>query len=115
MRERRRPAVSAFAAAVYRAVRRIPRGRVTSYGAIAAIIGQPRSARAVGAALRALPDSMDIPWWRVVNGRGTISPGGSLHRGRLQRELLERERVKFDRAGRIDLDRYGWKLPEERD
>ncbi len=104
-----------FAAAVFRAVARIPRGRVTSYAGIAALTGRPRAARAVGAALRSLPDDMDVPWWRVVNGRGAISRGGSIHRDRLQRELLRRERVKFDGAGRIDLDRFGWQLPDEAD
>jgi methylated-DNA-protein-cysteine methyltransferase-like protein len=98
-----------------RAVRRVPRGRVTSYAAIAALIGNPRAARAVGSALRALPDDVEIPWWRVVNGRGTISPGGNLHRDHLQRALLETEQVHFDGAGRIDLARFGWRLPREVD
>lgn len=104
-----------FATAVFHAVRRIPRGRVTSYAGVATLVGRPRAARAVGAALRSLPDDMEIPWWRVVNGRGGLSPGGSIHRDRLQRELLERERVKFDRAGRIDLSRFGWQMPDEPD
>lgn len=109
------PALSDFSRAVVRVVRRVPRGRVTSYAVIAALVGKPRAARAVGSALRALPDDVEIPWWRVVNGRGTISPGGNIHRDRLQRALLEAEDVRFSGAGRIDLVRYGWKLPREVD
>jgi len=107
--------LSDFSRAVVRAVRRIPRGRVTSYSAVAALVGKPRAARAVGSALRALPDDVEIPWWRVVNGRGTISPGGSIHRDRLQRALLDEERSEFDRAGRIDLARYGWRISKDVD
>jgi len=96
-------------------VRRIPRGRVTSYSAVASLVGNPRAARAVGSALRALPDDIEIPWWRVVNGRGTISPGGSIHRDRLQRALLGDERVAFDPNGRIDLAKYGWRIAKDVD
>ena len=107
--------LSDFSRAVVRAVRRVPRGRVTSYAVIAGLVGKPRAARAVGSALRALPDDVETPWWRVVNGRGTISPGGNIHRDRLQRALLEAEDVRFSRAGRIDLARYGWRMPREVD
>ena len=62
-----------FTRRVHDAVRRIPPGRVAAYGAIAAIAGRPRSARAVGRALRELPDGSDVPWWRVINARGEIS------------------------------------------
>lgn len=107
--------MSDFARAVCRFARRIPRGRVTSYAAVAAGIGRPRAARAVGSALQALPDDVEIPWWRVINGRGTISPGGGLHRARLQRALLEAEAVRFDRADRIDLETFGWRLKRDPD
>lgn len=107
--------MSDFARAVCRFTRRIPRGRVTSYAAVAAGIGRPRAARAVGSALQALPDDVEIPWWRVINGRGTISPGGGLHRARLQRALLEAEAVRFDRADRIDLETFGWRLKRDPD
>ena len=97
---------STFFARVYALVRRIPRGRVTSYGSIARALGAPRSARTVGWALRACPD--DIPWQRVVNAQGKISwrpTGGDRH----QRVLLQREGVRFNREGSIDLERFGWK------
>lgn len=91
---------------VYDVVRRIPRGRVTSYGAIARALGMPRGARTVGWALSACPD--DVPWHRVVNAQGKISwrpTGGYV----LQRALLRREGVRFGRAGRIDFEKFGWK------
>ncbi len=91
---------------VYALVRRIPRGRVTSYGAVARALGLPRGARTVGWALRACPD--DIPWHRVVNAQGKISwrPTGGAG---LQRALLRREGVRFDHKGRIDLKKFGWR------
>ena len=97
-----------FAQRAYTIIRRIPRGRVVSYGAIAAMLGTPRAARAVGQALRVLPDDTDVPWWRVINSRGEISLRGISNIDRLQRTLLQREGVRFDRAGRIDWNRYGW-------
>jgi methylated-DNA-protein-cysteine methyltransferase-like protein len=91
---------------VYALVRRIPRGRVTSYGAIARALGAPRGARTVGWALSACKPG--VPWHRVVNAGGKISwrPTGG---PRLQRVLLKREGVRFDREGRIDLDAFGWR------
>lgn len=91
---------------VYALVRRIPRGRVASYGSIARALGLARGARTVGWALRVSRD--DIPWHRVVNAKGQISwrPTGGHH---LQRALLQREGVRFTRDGRIDLAKFGWK------
>jgi methylated-DNA-protein-cysteine methyltransferase related protein len=86
-------------------VRRIPAGRVVTYGQVAALVGVPRGARAVGQAMRRCPPG--VPWHRVVNGGGGISrranPGGML----TQRLLLAREGVRFAR-GRVDLGRYRW-------
>jgi methylated-DNA-protein-cysteine methyltransferase-like protein len=100
--------MSRFATKVYRIVRRVPHGRVISYGAVAALAGAPQAARAVGTAMRTLPDGNDVPWWRVVNGKGEISTRAAVHGERVQRALLEAERVRFDRHGRIDMDRFGW-------
>jgi methylated-DNA-protein-cysteine methyltransferase-like protein len=91
-------------------VRSIPRGRATSYGAIAAYLGSPRAARGVGWALSALPAGTDVPWWRVVNRNGEISIKGAPGLPALQRSLLEAEGVVF-RKGRIDLRKFGWKGP----
>ena len=100
--------MSSFAERVYHLVRRVPPGRVVSYGAVAAMLGRPRAPSQVGRALRALPDEHDVPWWRGINGRGEISLRGYGNVAHLQRLLLEREGVVFDRRGRVDWNRYGW-------
>jgi methylated-DNA-protein-cysteine methyltransferase-like protein len=92
---------------VYALVSRIPRGRVATYGQVAALLGVARGARAVGWALRALDTARAarIPWHRVVGRGGRISPRAGL--GPLvQRRRLRAEGVRF-RAGRVDLTRHG--------
>jgi methylated-DNA-protein-cysteine methyltransferase-like protein len=96
-------------ARIYEAVRRVPRGRVASYGQIAAVAGMPRNARLVGYALRALPEGSPVPWHRIVNASGSISRRGNRFWEEFQRELLEREGVRFGRGGRIALDHFGWR------
>ena len=94
---------------IYEAARRIPRGRVTTYGALALQSGLPGRARQVGYALAALPDDHDVPWHRVINARGEVSErSGDPSFERIQRTLLEAEGVRFDGRGRIDLERFGW-------
>jgi methylated-DNA-protein-cysteine methyltransferase-like protein len=97
-----------FAERAYAVIRAIPYGRAVSYGGVAAILGAPRAARAVGRALFELPEGSDVPWWRVVNRNGEISIKGTLHGPALQRALLRSEGVKFDRRGRIDWRKFGW-------
>ena len=99
--------MKAFHGAVYRLVGRIPRGQVATYGQIAALLGYPRAARAVGQAMKHVP--AHLPWHRVVNARGEISlrTAGDSHE--LQRMLLEAEGVAFDARGRLDLAKYRWK------
>jgi methylated-DNA-protein-cysteine methyltransferase-like protein len=93
----------------YAVARRVPRGRVATYGTIAREAGFPGRARQVGYALAALPDASDVPWHRIVNARGEVSPRSSaIGYERLQRTLLEAEGVRFDASGRISLDRFGW-------
>ena len=94
---------------IYRIVQRIPRGRVATYGQVAALAGFRGHARQVGYALHALPESRRIPWQRVVNARGEISLRARSDNDRLQRILLEEEGVRFAQSGRIDLDRYRWR------
>jgi len=90
-------------------VSRIPRGRVATYGQVARLASLPGQARLVGYALSALPEGSRIPWHRVVNAQGRISPRrGGGPEDRIQRRLLERERVRFDGAGAIALARYRW-------
>jgi len=98
---------------IYEVVRRIPRGRVASYSEVARRAGLPGAARQVGYALHALPEGSAVPWQRVVNARGEIPPRASGFEGP-QRRLLEREGVRFDARGRIDLARYGWGAPRAR-
>ena len=91
---------------VYDLVRTVPAGRVVTYGQVARALGAERGARAVGYALRALAHPDGVPWWRVVNASGGISPRGLGHAAVLQRELLDAEGVQFRLDGTIDLDRY---------
>jgi methylated-DNA-protein-cysteine methyltransferase related protein len=90
-------------------VARIPQGRVTSYGAVAAMAGQPRAARGVGWILNRLPPDTDLPWWRVVNRDGGLStyklPGGA---GPLQRARLEAEGVVLDPHHQVGDERFWW-------
>jgi methylated-DNA-protein-cysteine methyltransferase-like protein len=91
---------------VWAIVKRIPRGRVATYGQIAELIEHRLTPVGVGWAIRAAPEG-SIPWHRVINGRGGISTDGE-HPG-LQRAMLEAEGVRFDREGRVDLARAGWR------
>lgn len=93
---------------IYDVVRRIPRGRVATYGQVASLAGLPRHARLVGYALAALDVDSDVPWHRVVNARGAISlpPGG--HSAAAQRARLRAEGVRFAN-GRIPLERFRWR------
>ena len=96
-------------ARIHAVVRRIPRGRVASYGQVAQLAGLASHARLVGYAMAALPDGTSVPWQRVVNAQGRVSPRATPGYDALQRALLEREGVRFDAQRRIDLDRYGWR------
>jgi methylated-DNA-protein-cysteine methyltransferase-like protein len=98
---------------VYAVVRHIPRGQVTSYGRIAAMLGAPNAARAVGYALRALKDKKDpayddIPWQRVINSQGRISIVNREHGAQRQAELLRQEGIIVSPELRINLDIYLW-------
>lgn len=98
-----------FYDAVHELVRRIPPGQVTTYGVVAWMLGQPRGARAVGYALRALPPDTDVPWQRVINAEGRISlKSRHPEETNTQRDLLEREGVVFDADDRVDFTRFGW-------
>jgi methylated-DNA-protein-cysteine methyltransferase-like protein len=102
-----------FHARVYAVVRQVPRGRVATYGQIAARLGSPRVARHVGFALAAC-DQADapVPWHRIVNAQGAISARGDAAREKDQRRRLEREGVRFDARGRVDLARHRFAFPE---
>jgi methylated-DNA-protein-cysteine methyltransferase related protein len=97
----------------YRVARRIPPGRVATYGQVAALAGRPRGARLCGYALSALRNTVhDVPWQRVLGARGAGRAGISLRDpmgAAAQRALLEREGVVLDARGRVDLRQFGWK------
>jgi methylated-DNA-protein-cysteine methyltransferase-like protein len=90
---------------VWTLVRRIPAGRVATYGQVAALLGAPRAARAVGQAMHRCPAG--VPWHRVLNGQGAISRRSDPTSMVSQRLRLQREGVRLAR-GRVDLGRYGW-------
>lgn len=92
---------------IYATVRRVPPGRVATYGQVAKLTGRC-GARQVGYALSALRDGDDVPWQRVINSQGRISVRSSGGHDELQRILLEEEGVEFSLDGRVDLARFGW-------
>ena len=98
---------------IYDLVRRIPPGRVTTYGRIAREVGC--TARTVGFAMAALPAGHDVPWQRVINSQGKVSPRSNGDGDLIQRLLLEAEGVQFDARGRVDLIRYGWEAARSED
>ena len=115
------PNQQAYYEQVWNLVRQIPRGKVAAYGQIALMIPPPMgvdfdsykafSPRWVGGAMAACPD--DVPWQRVINSQGKISPrpGGA----EKQRQLLEQEGVEFDAKDRVDFKKHGWTGPNETD
>ena len=94
---------------IYAVVARVPRGRVATYGQIATLARLPRHARLVGYALNVLPADSDLPWHRVVNAKGQVSPrANALGHEELQARLLAREGVRMI-DGAIPLDRFQWR------
>lgn len=93
---------------IWKEVKKIPRGRVATYGQIAQLAGIEGQARFVGYALHGLPRNSGIPWHRVINSQGRVSLPGLA--GKQQRRLLESEKVVFTPAGRIDLKKFQWKI-----
>jgi len=96
-------------ARVLAVVRRIPRGRVATYGQVARVAGLPRNARLVGYTLHALPHDSDVPWHRVVAAGGRIALPSHDALDGLQRALLEAEGVTF-RGARVALARHAWRV-----
>lgn len=97
---------------IYRAVGLVPRGTVASYGQIARLIGKPRHARHVGFALAATPDSVKVPWHRIVSAKGEIRIQAKQGYDEYQRLLLEDEGVEFCVGGKIDMARFQWQGDE---
>ena len=91
---------------IYEAVKKIPRGKVATYGQIAAMAGEPRMARAVGNALHKNPDPDTIPCYRVVNSKGMLSGEFAFGGAGAQAKLLEADGIEVT-GGRVDLEKYG--------
>ena len=94
-----------------RLVSLVPPGEVSSYGQIADLLGEPRAARTVGWALRALPPCSQVPWHRIINAHGLIPTSRREDSAVQQRALLEAEGIRFDHHNRVDMDIYGWQGP----
>lgn len=95
---------------IYIVIEQIPAGKVATYGQIAEIVGGC-TARMVGYALSALNADSAVPWQRVINRQGKISPRGDGVSSALQRRLLEAEGVYFDEKDRVDFKTFGWSGP----
>lgn len=90
---------------VYDIVRRIPRGRVMTYGQIATMLGEGYTPRTVGYVMHASED-VDVPWQRVINSQGACSTGRIILPTDMQQRMLEAEGIKFDARGRCNLGEY---------
>lgn len=95
---------------IYEVVRKIPKGRVATYGQVAALAGNKRWARVVGYALHACPDPVGIPWHRVVKQDGSPAFDSAGGGSNLQKELLESEGVRF-KSGKVIMKDYQWDTP----
>lgn len=99
------PAEPGSHARIYAVVARIPRGKVATYGQIARLAGRV-TARLVGYAMASCPEH--LPWQRVINSKGEVSPRKHGDGQLRQRARLEKERVRFDLNGKVNLKRYAW-------
>ena len=102
--------VSSFQQLVISCVKKIPKGKVMSYGQVAAACGSPRAARQVGWVLRGLPGDSNVPWWRVLNNQGVISIKGNwIATKEIQAALLRAEKIEVRENGTLDMEKYRWR------
>lgn len=104
-----RPGSATYATKILAVVRRVPRGKVATYGQVATLAGFAHAPRLAGYALHALPEGSPLPWHRIVGAGGRLSlarlsPDGAV----LQRLKLEAEGVSFDARGRVRLEKHRW-------
>ena len=99
--------MSNFDESVYEYVKRVPRGKVTTYGTIARAVGRPRASRLVGNALHRNPTPVVVPCHRVVNREGRLAPAFAFGGMGVQAQLLEAEGVTVE-EGYVDLKKYFW-------
>lgn len=98
---------------VYYWTKKIPKGRVATYGQIAALCGNPRAARQVGWALHVAPDLRILPWYRVINSKGYITTTCPDHPADMQKQLLEREGIEVIRKNNmwwVDFSLFLWHM-----
>lgn len=93
---------------IYDIVKQIPQGKVSTYGRIAMMAGNPRWSRVVGYALHVNPEPSEIPCHRVVNRLGLVSPAFAFGGANIQISLLEEEGITFIAEGQVDLDLHLW-------
>jgi methylated-DNA-protein-cysteine methyltransferase-like protein len=103
----RKPQTFSFTREVKELIRKIPRGKVATYGQISAYAGNPRAARQVAWILNSSSRKDKLPWHRVINRQGRISLKPN-HGYEIQKMLLRKEGVKFDKSDVIDFERYLW-------
>ncbi|TKJ40878.1 DNA methyltransferase [candidate division TA06 bacterium B3_TA06] len=96
-----------FTERVVEAIKRIPKGKVATYGQIAMMAGNYRGARQVVRVLHSMSEKEGLSWHRVINSKGTISLTGEGYR--IQKQLLKAEGITLDEQGKIDFDRFLWK------
>lgn len=101
-----------FTVQVIKLIQTIPKGKVATYGGIAAMAGAPRAARQVARILHSCSEKERLPWHRVVNKAGRIALRTDWDRAE-QEDRLEREGIVFDASGRINLSCFGWS-PEKK-
>lgn len=91
---------------VYTVIAAIPKGKISTYGAIARLVGAPSNSRQVGKILQQLPKDTKLPWFRVINSQGKISLTGSDYTR--QKDALLADGILFTKSGRVNLKLYGW-------
>ena len=101
--------VSSFYIRAIEIIKKIPKGKVATYGQIAKFAGNPQGSRQIARILHSSSEKHELPWHRVINSKGRISlnPGDGYE---LQKMLLENEGIQFDENDRIDLSRFGWDI-----
>ena len=114
MKERKKIKMTEFTVKVIAVVKKIPRGRVATYGQIARLAGKPHGARGVGWILSACSEQHELPWQRVLNSKGQISfsPRSSAFLDQKQRLLSEG--IRFIDRRSLDLDKFQWKKRESK-
>jgi methylated-DNA-protein-cysteine methyltransferase-like protein len=108
--------VEALYRRIYAVIRKIPKGRVATYGQVAELAGIPGGARVAGAALKTSKPGDRLPWQRVIGKASRLRGRIAIHDpvgAAIQRNLLEQEGVSIGETGLVALDAYGW-LPSDR-